>query len=156
MLYVILIAIVIIIIVIAARGGNKNRSNVSGADQEKQTEKKGREPLSETAIQQYTANMEEAYDRLLKDGRDVYPGFPWSAVYTPDSMRSILRGQFHSLIDSPVYDYHLEGIGRFKLSIHAYGKYGVVPTAELMDYIEKNFMDPDLDEAVAWYRKMHG
>ncbi len=156
MLYIILIAIAIIIIVIVARGRDKNRSNASGVNQEKQTAKKEREPLSETAIQQYTANMEEAYDRLLNDGRDVFPGFPWSAVYTPNIMRRILRSGYDSLIDSPEYDYHLEGIGRFKLSIEAYAKYGVAPTDELMDYIEKHFMNPDLDEAVAWYRKMHG
>ncbi|MSC86681.1 hypothetical protein EAI89_23150 [Eubacterium sp. am_0171] len=153
MLYIILIAIAIIIVVIISRGRDKNQSSVGSINQDTPTTNK-REPLDEAAIQEYTANMEDAYNKLINDGRDVYPGFPWSAVFSPSTMRNILRGE-DSLVDSPNYDLHLEGIGRFKMSIQAYARYGVPPTGELIDYIDNHYMNPELDDALAWYKKMH-
>lgn len=144
----------VVLLVVIIRGHNNTKSLFDENSTKKEPQNNRREPLSKAAVDFYTANMDKAYDKLLQERKDVYPGFPWSAVYTPSTMRSILLGS-NSLIDSPNYDLHLEGLGRFKLSIEAYAQYGVGPTKELIDYIEENGMNPDLDEAMAWYRNNH-
>ena len=133
----------------------KVREEMQRERERKEREKSRRKPLSEASVSEYTAGMDRAYKRLLEEGDDVVTGFPWSAVFDPNSMRSILLCLPGNMVDDPDPSVHLEGIGRFRLSVLAYARYGVPPTGEVNDYMERNHMDPDLDDARDWFLERH-
>ena len=121
----------------------------------REREKNRRRPMSFSTVSEYTAEMDGAYERLAEEKRDVCSGFPWSAVFMPNMMRAILLCEEGNTVDHSNPDVSLAAIGRFKLSIEAYARYGVAPTGELIGYIESNHMNPELDEAMTWYRKLY-
>ena len=133
---------------------NKKAELTKEAERSRKTLPRQREPMSEAGVMEYTAGMEEAYRELREKGGEIHTGFPWSAVYVPDVMRDILLAR-NTFVDGSNYERRREGIGRFRLSVDAYARYGVRPTKELTDYMRAWNLDSALDDARDWYVMMH-